>query len=646
MKISKKIYIAAGLLSLSWASMAQNVYYSQFHHAPTLTNPAAVATKNEMSVMLNYRRQWAGVGDGYSTPALSFSRALLKGNDADKRFGGVSVTILQDRTGANGYVQTTGGTVGYAHNVRLSEKLFVALGLQAGVYQRRLDADKLTTGSQWVGGTYDPNAPINESIGGENKTFAQLNGGLMFYGQNAEGEQTFSLGASLYNLNQPETGNTFSNKLSQNLQVTGSVVAYNNGQYSIVPNARFVQQSNKSQQLNVGSLFRYHTAPQSHIGLGAWYSLENAVVAMLEWYQPSYIVGLSYDLGASSLKNNGKTVGAPELALAWRKTIGQKIEKPKDTDKDGIVDTEDECPMLAGLPELKGCPDADGDGVADKNDKCPSVAGEKALAGCPDTDKDGVADADDECVNVAGLSKFKGCPDTDGDGVADKDDTCPSEKGTAENKGCPVLTTLRGKVLNAKTKQPINAEVTIETIDNQAITKINSDSATGAFVAAPLASGNKTYKIFAKKQGFLAESVDVKDQEGKQSRDLETEILLQPIAAGTKTELKHLNFETGKAVILAESYPELDKWIVWLKENPKATLEIAGHTDNTGDAKKNLALSLERAKAVKTYLTSKSVKANRLQTKGYGQTKPVADNATDEGKLKNRRVELIILRSK
>jgi type IX secretion system PorP/SprF family membrane protein len=647
MKLTQHIYAAALLCLSSVGAMAQNIYYSQFHHAQQLTNPASVATTNDMSVMLNFRRQWSGVGDGYMTPALSFSRPLLKNNDADKRFGGFGISILQDRAGQNGYVKTTGGTAGYAHNLRITEKVFVALGLQAGFYNRTLDAGELTSGSQWNGTTFDPNAALGEDIGSEGKGFLLVNGGLMLYGQDSTGAQTYNLGFSMYNINQPETGTNYQNKLSQNMTITGSVRAWRNDKFSIVPNARFVKQGNNAQQVNVGSLFRYHTGANAHLGMGAWYSLDNAVVASVEFYQPSYIVGLSYDFGASSLKNGGKSVGAPELALAWRKTLGVKIVKPKDTDKDGIPDTEDDCPLEKGLPEFKGCPDTDGDGVMDKKDDCVTEKGEIALNGCPDRDKDGISDSKDECPDVPGVAQFKGCPDADGDGIQDKEDACVNEKGTLENKGCPVMVTIKGTVLDAKTRKPLMADVIIQTVDNQDIAKIESDSVTGAFSANPIASEGKTYKMFVTREGYLAESVDLKDKAGnKVSSELTKEILLKAIKIGTKTEMKHLNFEVNKAIILPESYAELDKWVLWLNENPKSEIEIDGHTDNTGNNKFNMGLSQDRAVSVKSYLVGKGIKAKRLKTKGYGSTKPVADNATEEGKTQNRRVELIIMKVK
>jgi outer membrane protein OmpA-like peptidoglycan-associated protein len=103
--------------------------------------------------------------------------------------------------------------------------------------------------------------------------------------------------------------------------------------------------------------------------------------------------------------------------------------------------------------------------------------------------------------------------------------------------------------------------------------------------------------------------------------------------------LQGVQFETGKDVIKAESFPILDNVVSVMKNNPEYKLEINGHTDNQGDAKMNLDLSNRRANAVKKYLTEKGVAENRMKAQGFGQTMPVADNTTAEGRAKNRRVE-------
>lgn len=118
-------------------------------------------------------------------------------------------------------------------------------------------------------------------------------------------------------------------------------------------------------------------------------------------------------------------------------------EPPKDRDGDGVLDENDACPDVAGLPALKGCPDADKDGIADKDDKCPNEFGLARYQGCPipDTDKDGINDEEDKCVSVPGLARYQGCPipDTDADGVNDEEDKCPNVAGPASNAGCPII---------------------------------------------------------------------------------------------------------------------------------------------------------------------------------------------------------------
>jgi outer membrane protein OmpA-like peptidoglycan-associated protein len=107
--------------------------------------------------------------------------------------------------------------------------------------------------------------------------------------------------------------------------------------------------------------------------------------------------------------------------------------------------------------------------------------------------------------------------------------------------------------------------------------------------------------------------------------------------------LKNVFFETGKASIRKESYPALDDLVAVLKLKPGMEIEIAGHTDNVGSPESNLKLSSDRASAVRAYLVRQGVAENRVIARGYGETQPVADNETEEGKQKNRRTEVRII---
>lgn len=107
--------------------------------------------------------------------------------------------------------------------------------------------------------------------------------------------------------------------------------------------------------------------------------------------------------------------------------------------------------------------------------------------------------------------------------------------------------------------------------------------------------------------------------------------------------LHGINFASGKAVISESSYGILDKVVLIMKNNPSYKLKIEGHTDSQGNDELNLNLSEKRVQAVKTYLVEHGVEASRLSAKGFGETKPIADNGTAEGRAENRRVELKIV---
>lgn len=108
--------------------------------------------------------------------------------------------------------------------------------------------------------------------------------------------------------------------------------------------------------------------------------------------------------------------------------------------------------------------------------------------------------------------------------------------------------------------------------------------------------------------------------------------------------MRNILFETNRAVLLPSSYPELDAFANYLVKNPQVFIEIGGHTDNTGSEEQNKILSEKRANTVADYLITKGVELNRVTYKGYGSTKPIANNSTDEGKKQNRRVEFTVVK--
>ncbi|HEY0655995.1 MAG TPA: OmpA family protein [Chryseosolibacter sp.] len=193
-----------------------------------------------------------------------------------------------------------------------------------------------------------------------------------------------------------------------------------------------------------------------------------------------------------------------------------------------------------------------------------------------------------------------------------------------------------GKVVNAKTGESIPA--TIAFVGPAQPGLVAQSSGGGYTIAIP---STQEYTVSIEAKGFVStmEKLNVNSYEMK---ELEMNFSLQPVALGTTVNLKNVLFAQTKADILAESYPELDLVVHFLENNPNVKIELSGHTDNRGVHSDNVKLSLQRVNKVKEYLVSKGIEAKRITGKGYGGTKPIASNDTEESRKMNRRVEFTI----
>jgi OmpA-OmpF porin, OOP family len=215
----------------------------------------------------------------------------------------------------------------------------------------------------------------------------------------------------------------------------------------------------------------------------------------------------------------------------------------------------------------------------------------------PDRDGDGVPDADDQCPTVIGDARpeavRRGCPpDRDGDGVYDVDDQCPDVPGAPSDdpakNGCPVDTDGDG-IIDAKDACPSEQG------------KATSDPRTNGCPEAVRVEGTKI-------------------------------LILEPV-----------NFETARDEIKKDSFGLLDQVASVLEQHPEiARLAVDGHTDNRGAEKANINLSQRRALSVVRWLTAHGIDARRLEARGFGPRRPIADNTTDVGRARNRRVEFLI----
>ncbi|GAB2570335.1 OmpA family protein [Spirosoma areae] len=203
---------------------------------------------------------------------------------------------------------------------------------------------------------------------------------------------------------------------------------------------------------------------------------------------------------------------------------------------------------------------------------------------------------------------------------------------------------ISGKVIDQTTGKPIEARIIYQTLpDGAEAGEANSDPITGEYKIV-LPYGQK-YTMRAIAKDFIAEGGNVDLTQPKGFQEIKgNDLKLVPIEVGRSVRLNNIFFDTGKSELRPESGPELDRLVTTLNEAPKIVIEVRGHTDNTGSSEINTKLSQDRADAVREYFVSKGIEPDRVASKGFASTKPVATNDTDEGRQQNRRVEFVIVK--
>ncbi len=209
-----------------------------------------------------------------------------------------------------------------------------------------------------------------------------------------------------------------------------------------------------------------------------------------------------------------------------------------------------------------------------------------------------------------------------------------------EVKPDPVVL-VTGRVINAKTEKPLTAIIRFDDlVTRKEVGEARANPRTGEY-SIVLPAG-KNYGFHAAAPGYLSVNENLELVNLHEYGETKKDLFLVPIEIGESINLRNVFFVQSKATLKPESYPELDRLVKILKENPDIEIEIGGHTDNQGLPSANLELSQKRVEAVRQYLVSKGVAAKRMIGKGYGGSKPIAPSDTEENRQLNRRVEFKI----
>lgn len=205
------------------------------------------------------------------------------------------------------------------------------------------------------------------------------------------------------------------------------------------------------------------------------------------------------------------------------------------------------------------------------------------------------------------------------------------------------VTLVKGKVLNSKDNSPLAASIHFENLETGTeVGEARSDPKTGAYqIILPFGSN---YGLRAITNGFYSVHENLELKTLTNYNEVSKDLMLVPIEVGETVKLNNVFFDTGLSKLKQESFPELDRLITILKDNPGISIQLEGHTDNIGKPDMLQKLSEDRVESVKQYLTSHGIDSSRITGQGFGATKPIALGSTDEDRRQNRRVEFKILK--
>ncbi len=207
-----------------------------------------------------------------------------------------------------------------------------------------------------------------------------------------------------------------------------------------------------------------------------------------------------------------------------------------------------------------------------------------------------------------------------------------------------VLFILQVKDANTLKPMSVDMEIKSESKGDSFHGKGKTDSK-GQFQLNLVATGKVRIKLQEMYYMPFNEVIDFSENDYQAGDTVFKEFLMEKITVGQLITLDKIQFETGKSHLVPESYDQIDLLVMLMKSNPEMVIEISGHTDNTGGTKSSLKLSEDRVNEVKHVLIEKGVDKKHIKGEGYGGSKPIATNSTEEGRRKNRRVEFKILKN-
>lgn len=311
---------------------SQGIHFSQFSQAPLSVNPGATGMyRGTQRFIINHKSQWVSMSKLYQTSAISFDMPIMEGKGRHGYLG-VGVNVLRDKAG-DSKLGTTQASISVSGIVPFDDYNKLSLGIQGGAAQSSAVMDDLQWGSQY-NGSYDPTLPHNEINTLNSFAFADFAAGVFYEFINADpslkGEEIIKLnvGASCYHVNKP--AQKFFWSVDERIYrkwifLADARIDIPGSEFAIVPSAIFAKQG-PSNETVFGAMARYrlkygtkYTGEYSEYALsvGCHYRLKDAIIPEILFEAGDFVIGVSYDINASSFSQATKAQGGIEVSLKF-----------------------------------------------------------------------------------------------------------------------------------------------------------------------------------------------------------------------------------------------------------------------------------------------------------------------------------------
>ncbi len=643
--------------------VAQDPHFTQFHRIPTFYNPASAGHGVEhIRLTMLYRNQWSSVTSPFKTQALFFDKQVSK--------VGFGINMINNTSGDAGIKQfNLTGTLSYRFTFRKNQ---VAAGIQVGLIQKSFDPSKMTFDDQYTPDQgFDPSNPTTESFSYTKLTRPDFGTGFLWtYGKDDNSRFHPYAGLSLVHLTQPkETFIEIPNEIPRKMVMQGGMGIKINDHFTVTPMAMLSKQQ-FAQEMIYGVLATLPLQGRDRFETGIFNRQKDALAVYVGYQWTSFMMGVSYDVNTSGLTGGP---GAFELTVTYipkakekkdpktkTKTPVEKSSSKKaaDKDNDGIPDQNDKCPTEPGEKTANGCPDRDLDGVTDKKDKCPDEKGSRLKQGCPEVKKTPPAQVEKKVPAKTIAKPTEKAIEKPTVKPADKPVTKPVDKPVEKSVEKPSVQLTPKTAEKPVDKPPVTpiskpAEKTVtKEVTKPVVAAVELDSdgdgITDKIDACPFIKGGPATNGCPDTDGDGIMNMD--DHCPYEPGDKEHNGCPVPKNTDLNTvgnlHIGNVEFESNSDVVrgiykLDVVEPALDS--LRYEENYKVV--ISGHTDSEGSAEENMILSQKRADAVKAILTKRGIPEQRIVTITYGETMPLTDNTSEEGRSHNRRTEVHIIRN-